>query len=176
MATTAMMIADRGGMRTGTAGTWADTMRARTRAIAPRAQRTEQHRYRDRSERRECRGRGDDERRILRGAAPRLIDVPVRTLTPVRTPKTAIATSRARNCPLRRLHPRIRGSPTLPRRACLLQRPKRSRIRARCPSTTSRQRLASPLSGGDCTFSRVTKVGASLPLLSSCLSTTRPTL
>ena len=96
---------------------------------------------------------------ILHGAALRPLDVPVRFLAHVPTPATAIATSRARNRPPRRLHPRTRGSPTLPRRACSLQRRTRSRIRterARCSSTTSRQRLASPLPGGGCTFSRAT--------------------
>ena len=113
---------------------------------------------------------------ILRGAALRLLDVPVRILAPVPTP----APSRARNRPPRRLHPRIRRSPTLRRRACLPQRRTRSRIRterARCSSTTSRQRLASPLLGGGCTFSRATSKSVrptSSPFI--CLSITRPYL
>jgi hypothetical protein len=115
--TTPMMIADRGGMGTGTAGTWADTMRARTRTTAPR------------SARRKWSGTAIEIEAsaaivattsawILRIAALRPLDVPVRILALVPTPETAIATSRARNRPLRRLHPRTKGSPTLPRRAC----------------------------------------------------------
>jgi hypothetical protein len=96
---------------------------------------------------------------ILLSGALRPLDVPVRILAPVRTPETAIATSRARNRPLRRLRPRTKGNPTLPRQACSPQRRTQSRIRterARCSSITSRQRLASPLSDGGCTFSRAT--------------------
>ena len=105
---------------------------------------------------------------ILHGAALRPFDVPVRFLAPVPTPATA--TSRARNRPSRRLHPRTRRSPSLPRRTCSPQRRTRPRILSTLLKYNEPPEARKPLVGWRLyVFKGEKQVGASLPPLPPCL-------
>jgi hypothetical protein len=162
-ATTVMMMADGGGRKAGIADTRADMTMAWTRMSVPRGPRWMSNSTAIKIEAtvRETTmnvtvATTSARPGTLYGAALHLLDAPVLILIPVRIP--APAASRARRHPPRRRR-RTKGSLTLPRRACSLQRRTRSRIRterARCSSITNLPRLASPSSGGGCTFSRAT--------------------
>jgi hypothetical protein len=162
--TTVMMMAEGGGTKAGIADTRADMTMAWTRMSVPRGPRGMSNStaikieatVRETTMNATAVTVATTSAGTLYGAALHLLDAPVLILIPVRIP--APATSRARRHPLRRRR-RTKGSPTLPSRACSLQRRTRSRIRterARCSSITNLPRLANPSSGGGCTFSRAT--------------------